>query len=98
MSNCLNIGSMDSETITVINTESEQSMDVVVLDKRASQITVIIGEGVHSVKCDLTPTKNEQAYVGNVMGREIVYHRSREEVQADLDHDDPNLKRSRTFK
>jgi len=89
---------MDSETITVINTESEQSMDVVVLDKRANLITVIIGEGVHSVKCDLTPTKNGRAYVGNVMGREIVYLRSREKVQADLDHDDPNLKRSRTFK
>ena len=89
---------MDSETITVINTESEQSMDVVVLDKRANLITVIIGEGVHSVQCDLTPTKNGQAYVGNVMGREIVYHLSREKVQADLDHDDPNLKRSRTFK
>jgi len=89
---------MHSETITVINTESEQSMDVVVLDKRASQITVIIGEGVHSVKCELTPTKNAQAYVGNVMGREIVFHRSRDEVQADLDHDNPDLKHSRTFK
>lgn len=89
---------MNNETITVINTESEQSMEVVVYDKRASQITVIIGKGVHSVKCDLTPTKNEQAYVGNVLGREIVYHRSRKEVQADLDHDDPRLKHSRTFK
>ena len=89
---------MNNETITVINTESEQSMDVVVFDKRAGQITVIIGEGIHSVKCDLTPTQNEQAYVGNVMGREIVYHRSRKEVQADLDHDDPRLKHSRTFK
>ncbi len=89
---------MQNETITVINTETEQSMDVIVFEKRASQITVIIGEGVHSVKCDLTPTKNEQAYVGNVMGREIVFHRSRDEVQADLDHDDPNLKHSRIFK
>ena len=89
---------MQNETITVTKTESGQSMDVVVLDKRASQITVVIGEGVHSLKCDLTLTKNEQAYVGSVMGREIVYHRSREEVQADLDHDDPALKKSRTFK
>jgi len=89
---------MQNEKITVTNTESGQSMDVIVFDKRASQITVVIGEGVHSVKCDLTPTKNELAYVGSVMGREIVYHRSREEVQADLDHDDPNLKHSRTFK
>lgn len=89
---------MQNETITVTNTESGKSMHVVVFEKRASQITVIIGEGVHSVKCELSPTKNEQAYVGNVMGREMVFHRSREEVQADIDHDDPNLKRSRTFK
>jgi len=73
-------------------------MDVVVFDMRANQITVVIGEGVHSVKCDLTPTKNGQAYAGSVMGREIVYHRSREQVQADLDHDNPALKKSRTFK
>ena len=89
---------MQNETITVTNTESEKSMDVVVFEKRASLITVIIGEGVHSMKCELSPTKNEQAYVGNVMGREMVFHRSREEVQADIDHDDPNLKHSRTFK
>ena len=73
-------------------------MDVVVFDMRANQITVVIGEGVHSVKCDLTPTKNGQAYAGSVMGREIVFHRSREQVQADLDHDNPALKKSRTFK
>jgi hypothetical protein len=89
---------MQNETITVTNTESGKSMDVVVFEKRASQITVIIGEGVHSMKCELSPTKNEQAYVGNVMGREMVFHRSREEVQADIDHDDPNMKHSRTFK
>ncbi len=89
---------MQNETITVTNTESGKTMDVVVFDKRASQITVIIGEGVHSVKCDLTPTKNEQAYVGNVMGREIVFHYSREQVQADLDRDNPALKKSRIFK
>ena len=88
---------MKNETITIINTESEQSMDVVVLDKRASQITVVIGEGVHSVKCDLTPTKKGQAYVGSVMGREIVFNRSREQVQADLDHVNPALKKSRRF-
>lgn len=89
---------MQNETIKVTNTESGQTMDVVVLDKRSSQISVVIGTGVHSVKCDLTPTKNEQAYVGSVMGREIVYHCSREQVQTELDHDDPALKHSRTFK
>lgn len=89
---------MQNETITVTNTESGITMDVVVFDKRANQITVIIGGGVHSVKCDLTPTKNRQAYVGSVMGREIVFDCSREQVQADLDRDNPALKKSRTFK
>ena len=89
---------MHNETITVINTESGQSMDVVVLNKRAAQITVVIGKGVHNVQCDLVPTKNGQAYVGNIMGREIVYHRSREQVQADLDLVNPALKKSRVFK
>ena len=89
---------MKNEMITVVNTESGQSMDVVVLHKRASQITVVIGKGVHNVQCDLTPTKNGQAYAGNVMGREIVYHRSREQVQTDLDRVLPALKVSRKFK
>jgi len=45
---------------------------------------VVLGEGVHNVRCDLTPTRNGSAYVGNAMGREIVYERSRESVKADL--------------
>lgn len=89
---------MKNETITVVNTESGQSMDVVVLNKRAAQITVVIGKGVHNVQCNLVPTKNGQAYVGSIMGREIVYHRSREQVQADLDFVNPALKKSRVFK
>ena len=89
---------MKNETITVTNTESGKSMDVVVLNKRANQITVIIGEGIHNVRCELAPTKNGQAYAGSVMGREIVYHRSREQVQADLDQDNPILKQTRRFK
>ena len=89
---------MQNETITVINTDSGQSMDVVVLNKRAAQITVVIGKGVHNVQCDLVPTKNGQAYVGSIMGRELIYHRSREQVQADLDLVNPALKKSRVFK
>jgi len=89
---------MHNETITVINTESGQSMDVVVLHKRAAQITVVIGKGVHNMQCDLVPTKNGQAYVGSIMGRELIYHRSREQVQADLDLVNPALKKSRPFK
>jgi len=54
----------------------------------------VLGEGVHSVKCALTPTRTGQAYVGSVMGREIVYERSREQVQADIDKLNPALRKS----
>jgi len=47
------------------------------------------------VKCTLTPTRNGFAYAGKIMGREIVYERSREQVQADIDRVDPRLKKSR---
>lgn len=89
---------MQNETITVVNTDSGRSMEVVVLNKRADAITVVIGEGVHNVQCELTPTRNGQAYAGSVMGRELVYRRSREEVQADLDRLNPALKRTGRFR
>ena len=76
---------MNTEKIKVRITESGQTIDVVVLNKRASHIEVVIGEGIHNVKCELTPTRSGQAYVGNIRGREIVYERSREQVQADID-------------
>jgi len=57
---------------------------VTVFSKRAEVIEVVIGEGVHSVRCTLTPTRNGLAYAGNAMGREIVYERSRRQVEADL--------------
>ena len=85
---------MNDERIKV-KTETGQVLDVVVLNKRAEHITVVLGEGVHSVKCDLSPTRNGLAYVGSVMGREIVYERSREQVQADLDRLNPHVKRGR---
>jgi len=85
---------MTDEKITVVATESGQEMDVVVFSKRANLIQVVIGEGVHSVTCDLTPTGNGQAYAGSVMGRELVYQHSREQVQADIDKANPELRRS----
>jgi len=88
---------MHNEKISVKVTESGQSMDVVVLSKRVDRIQVVIGQGVHSVPCDLTPTRSKQAYVGNVMGREIIYQRSCDEVKADLDRVNPALKKSRRF-
>ena len=80
---------MQTEKIRVRVTETRQLMEVVVFDKRASSIQVVLGTGVHSVKCELTPTRNGLAYAGSVMGREIVYERSREQVQADIDRLNP---------
>lgn len=75
---------MNDEKIQVRATASGQTLDVVVLNKRLDCITVVLGEGVHNVRVDLTPTRNGLAYAGNAMGREIVYERSREDVKADL--------------
>jgi len=86
---------MNIEKISVRVTESGKAMDVVVLSKHAHRITVVLGAGVHSVKCDLTPTPNKTAFSGKALGREIVYERNPEQVQADLDRLNPALKRSR---
>lgn len=75
---------MNDEKVQVRVTRTGQLLEVVVLNKRLDTIQVVLGEGVHSVRCDLVPTRNGSAYVGNAMGREIVYERSREEVKADL--------------
>jgi hypothetical protein len=80
---------MHTEKIQVRVTETRQLMEVVVYDKRASSIQVVLGSGVHSIKCELTPTRNGLAYAGSAMGREIVYERSREQVQADIDRLNP---------
>ncbi len=84
---------MITEKITVRVTETKQTLEVVVFSKRADVIEVVIGEGIHNVKCVLTPTRNGLAYAGSVMGREIVYERSREQVQADIDKLNPNLRK-----
>jgi hypothetical protein len=76
---------MIDETIQVRVTESGQTMEVVVYSKRPDRIEVVLGEGTHSVKCELTPTRNGLSYAGKVMGREIIYERSRADVQAEID-------------
>jgi hypothetical protein len=83
---------MHTEKIKVRITENDQTMEVVVFSKRADCIEVVLGEGVHNVKCQLTPTRNALAYAGSVMGREIVYERSRVEVAADIERLNPNLR------
>lgn len=76
---------MENEKIPVRVTETGRTVDVVVLSKRAERIEVVLGEGVHSVRCELTPTRNRLAYAGSAMGREIVYERSCADVKADIE-------------
>lgn len=75
---------MKDERIKVRATATGQELEVLIYNKRLDAIEVVIGEGVHSVRCTLTPTRNAAAYSGSAMGREIVYERSREEVKNDL--------------
>ena len=86
---------MNDEKIKLRVTESGQTIEVVVFSKRADAIEVVIGEGIHNMKCVLTPTRNGLAYAGSIRGRELVYERSREQVQADLDMANPNLRKPR---
>ena len=51
-----------------------------VLTKRAERIAVVLGAGVDSGGCALTPKRTAQAYAGSVTGREIDYARSRAQV------------------
>jgi hypothetical protein len=85
---------MNTEKI-IVRMESGNLLEVVVLSKRAGCIQVVVGQGTHSVRCDLLPTRNRLAYSGTVMGREIVYERSPDEVQAEIDRLDPKLRKSR---
>jgi hypothetical protein len=76
-------GPPERETIS-LRAKDGTAIEVVVLSKHAERIHVILGEGTHSVFCELKPTADAHAYVGNVMGREIVYERSRMQVEADI--------------
>ena len=86
---------MNIEKIKVRVTQTDQALEVVVLSKRPELIEVVLGEGVHSVKCELKPTRTGSAYAGSVMGREIVYERTRAEVKADIDRLNPVLREYR---
>ena len=86
---------MNEQKIKVRVTETDMIMEVTVFSKREDRIEVVLGEGIHSVKCELLPTPNGMAYVGSAMGREIVYERSREQVQADVDEETHDYRDSR---
>ena len=76
---------MITEKIKVRVTETGQTLDVVVYSKRAGRIEIVLGEGIHNMKCELVPTRMGLSYAGTVRGRELVYERSRAQVQADID-------------
>ena len=86
---------MSEKKITVRITETEKTMEVVVFSQREDKIEVVLGEGVHSVKCELLPTANGFAYAGSVMGREVVYERSREQVREDVEQENYDYRDSR---
>ena len=86
---------MTDETIKVRNTESGDLMGVLVLRKRTDCIEVVIGKGQHSVTCELIPTRSGAAYSGKIMGRELVYERSRDAVKADIKQSAPRIRASR---
>ena len=86
---------MIDEKIKVRVTETGQVLEVVVLNKRADHIQIVLGQGIHNVKCDLTPTRNGLGYAGSAMGRELIYERSKVQVQADIDKLNPALRKSR---
>jgi hypothetical protein len=87
---------MHDEKIKVRVTSTGQTLEVVVFSKRAEVITVVLGEGVHSVRCSLTPTRNGFAYAGSAMGREIVYERSQAQVRADIERLNPTVRGPRS--
>lgn len=82
---------METEKIKLL-TEAGQAVEAVVLSKHADRIDVVIAE---SVRCSLTPTRNQLAYVGSVRGRELTYARSRADVEAELAKRDPHRRKFR---
>jgi hypothetical protein len=86
---------MDAKKIKV-QVESGQVLEVVVSSKELDEIWIVLGEGIHNAKCKLTPTRNKLAYAGSVMGREIIYERSVEQVQADIAQEEHDSYQFRT--
>ncbi len=86
---------MSENKIEIRVTETGATMEVGVFSKRPDRIEVVLGDGIHSVKCELTLTANATAYAGSAMGREIVYERSREQVEADIELETHDYRDSR---
>ena len=86
---------MSEEKIKVRVTETDATMEVLIFSKKEEKIEVVLGEGIHSVKCELLPTANGVAYAGSVMGREVVYERSRAEVKVEVELEEHDYRDSR---
>ena len=82
---------METEKIS-LKSETGQMIEAVVLNKHADRIDVVIAE---SVRCSLMPTRNQLAYAGTIRGREVIYERSRAQVEAELAKRDHNRRRFR---
>jgi hypothetical protein len=75
---------MNSRDCIKVVTENDQVLDVDVTSYKADAIWILVGQGEHSVKCKLMPSRNELVYVGSVMGRELIYKRSVKQVREDI--------------
>ncbi len=71
-----------------VKTESGQVIEVTVTSKTAEAIWILIGDGPHSSKCKLEPTRNGLAYAGSIMGRELIYEQSSTAVRQELARSD----------
>ena len=71
-------------------------MKVAVSSMKTDAIWIVLGEGIHNAKCKLTPTRNNLAYAGSVLGREIIYERSVEQVKADIAQEEHDSYQFRT--
>jgi hypothetical protein len=67
-----------------VEIESGKALEVTVTSLKADAIWILLGEGEHSSKCKLEPTRNQLAYAGSIMGREIIYQRSVKQVREDI--------------
>ena len=76
-----------------IKVETGQKLEAHVLTYREDAIWIMVGKGNEQLRCKLVPTRNRLAYFGSIMGREIVYARSVQQVRDDLSLSGANGKR-----
>ncbi len=68
----------------MIKVETGQELEAHVMTYKEDVIWVMVGKGDQSARCKLVPTRNRLAYFGSIMGREIIYERSVQQVRDEL--------------